>query len=174
MKSSKIIEIVSSISALTSKILLFFENILGWPFSIIGYILVAIYNFREKYTLLAVTVSGLVFTCSYSWYKWAYEIQGLQLFDYIVIGLTALFGLVVYILKVRKDGLLGHLQGIVTVTVLSAFMLLGYKEYLYGWLCLFISYCILCYLYSKKKAYFYVTLQILSLTIALVKVIKLF
>ena len=80
MKKLKILEGISAISLLISKILLFFGEILGWPFSIFGYALVAFYNFVRKDALLGSTVVGLaaikapnsVFASSNQFKHWIY------------------------------------------------------------------------------------------------------
>ena len=169
----KVIEITSSISALTSKVLLALDMILGWPFAVFGYILVTIYNYIRKDILLASTVAGLTFMTAYGWHKWSQDLHGLLLVDYVILGLTGIFALVIYWLKARKGGLMGHLQGLITIFVISAFLLLGYSIFLWGWICLFVSHGMLAYFYNKRKAKYYVTLQIISMGIALVKIIHL-
>jgi len=173
MKKLKIIEIISSISALLSKILLATDSIFGWPLGLIGYVLVAIYNFIRKDTLLAITVVGLSFMCLYGWYKWSISLNGLLLIDYVILTATALFGLYVYVKTARKSGLMGHLQGLITVSTISAFIMLGYKILLGGWVALLISHIMLAYFYNKRKAKYYVTLQIISMIIAGIKIYKL-
>lgn len=173
MKKLKILEGISAISLLFSKVLLAFEIILGWPFSVFGYVLVAIYNFLRKDTLLASTVTGLAAMSAYGWYKWSNELRGLFQTDYLILGLTAIFALVIYILKARKGGLMGHLQGLITVSTLTAFILLGHNVFLGGWIALLASHTMLAYFYKNRGAKYYVWLQIVSMVIALTKIVNL-
>ncbi|MCA9353536.1 nicotinamide mononucleotide transporter [Candidatus Nomurabacteria bacterium] len=169
-KQLKVIEVISSVSALLSKILLAFDSIVGWPFSLIGYVLISIYNLLRKDTMLAVTVTGLAGMSAFGWYKWSNEIAGLFFWDYIVLGITFVFALFVYIRTSRKGGLMGHIQGLITVAVISAFLMLGYKIFVGGWIALIVSHLMLAFFYWKRSAKYYVVLQIISIIIAAIKV----
>ena len=65
---------------------------------------------------------------------------------------------------------MGHLQGVITISVILAFVFLGFKIYLAGWISLVISHTLLAYFYSKRNAKFYVLLQIISVIIAAMKI----
>ncbi|PCI20142.1 hypothetical protein COB64_02425 [Candidatus Wolfebacteria bacterium] len=173
MKNLKILEGISAISLLLSKALLAFEILLGWPFSIFGYVLVAVYNFLRRDTLLGSTVVGLAAMSSYGWYKWSNELSGLFQTDYFILSLTAIFALVIYVKEARKGGLMGHLQGLITISTLSAFILLGHHMFTLGWIALLTSHTMLAYFYNKKDAKYYVWLQIASIAIALTKIVNL-
>jgi hypothetical protein len=170
MKNFKFIEIVSVISLLFSKILLAIESIYGWPLSFAGYVLVSYYNYARKYTLLGTTVAGLAATSAYGWYKWYSGFHGFYSFDWVIVIITAVFGVVIYALKARKGGLMGHLQGVITLTTLSGFVFLGFKITLMAWTCLALSHILLTVFYAKDGAKYYVALQIISLIVALWKI----
>ncbi|MFT5280788.1 MAG: putative membrane protein [Flavobacteriaceae bacterium] len=172
MEKSKILEVISSILLFFSKIALFFEDILGWPLSTIGYILTAWYNFLKKYTLLGVALVSLAFMCLYSWYKWQCNLsEEIQNFDCIIIFATFIFVIILYIKQTyKKDGTRNTLELMATIVLLSGFFFIGWNLFILGWTCLLVSHFLIGYLFFCKKAFLYVTLQAMSGLVAFYKI----
>ena len=74
-------------------------------------------------------------------------------------------------LNIKNNKVIEHIQALITITALSAWLLIGFKMYLIGWSFMLISHCLLAYVYKQKKANYYVWLQIISIIIAFIKLI---
>lgn len=181
MKTSKNLrklESISAVSLLISKVFLASESIFGWPLAVFGYVLTAIYNFLRRARILAWTVVGLAAMSGFAWYKWTEKMRGLFATDYVILGFTAVFAGGLYFLKLRavenrEELINAHMQGMILITTLSAYLLLGYKILIFGWLSLWCAHILLALFYSRLNARWFTTLQLVSLLIAEVKIINL-
>jgi hypothetical protein len=166
------LETVAAGSLLFSKYLLAIGSVWGWIAAVIGYFLTMIYNFKKDIKILAVVVIGLLLLCVYGWYKWSIGIKGLQIFDYVVIVLTVVFGLWLAYMEWKSKKKLWFQQTVITVLCMAAYIMLGLGLNK-GWYCLGIAHVFLFYVYYKKGAYVYTVMQAISIYIALTKVTSL-
>ena len=116
-------------------------------------------------------ISGLALLSAYGLYKWSYGIAGLQVIDFIIIGLSSVFALVLIITEARKKRPFWILQTITTITFSVAFITLGMKMPI-GWYALLIGHVNNTFLYYKKGAYIIGVMQIISIIIVLVKILS--
>ena len=146
------IQIVSSVLSLVSKYFLATENIWGWWIAVFAYILVAIYNAKANlkiYSLIGVSLALLTF---YGGCKWSAGIQGLGLFDYIVVAATIFttFYFAIQGSKFKKPLWIHQTVGV--AVFMASFLLLGWGID-WGWLGLAIGHAINVYIYFRGKAY---------------------
>ncbi|HCB51507.1 TPA: hypothetical protein DEP21_02940 [Patescibacteria group bacterium] len=113
MKNLRYLETAASVSLMLSKYFLAISSILGWWLSIIGYILTTIFNIKIKLRIVATIVAGLALLSAYGLYKWSYEIIGLQTIDFIIIGLSSLFAILLIVEEVKKKNLFGYCKQLV-------------------------------------------------------------
>lgn len=160
----RVVEIISALCLLISKIFLTEESSIGWMFSCGGYALVCTYNYKREYASMAINSAGLTLLGVYGWYKLGYDIEGLQLLDYGII-LASLFCVSAAWVKRDKDKA-GSLQFWIPLFTFSAFLALGMDFTLYAWMLFLISHCLIGIFYIDKKSWFYVGLQVISFGIA--------
>ncbi len=169
-KELRYLETASAISLMLSKYFLAVSSIMGWWFSIIGYLLTTIFNIKIKLKIVATIVAGLTILSIYGLYKWTNEITGLQILDFIIIVLSITFATILITNEAKRKKPFWILQSIATISFATAFILLGLKLEI-GWYALIIGHINNTYLYYKKKAYIICSTQIISITIAIFKLI---
>lgn len=167
-----IIEIISSISAILSKYLLSIDHIYGWILGAIGYILITIYNQKREMHIVAMVTVGLTFITLYGWYKWSINIHGLDNIDYTIVTLTLVFVIIIGIKQSIKKAPLWFIQTITTLFFMGGFILIG-LGFIEGWYFLGFGHILIGYIYYRKKAFLYVTVQVISICIVLSKILQL-
>lgn len=170
-KSMTCLEVAASSSLLISKYLLAIGGIAGWAVAAIGYALTTIYNFRKDIKVMAVVTLGLLLLCLYGWYKWTVGIKGLQILDLVVIAGTVIGGLSLAYSEWKAKKPLWVQQVLITLLCMAAYIFLGLGK-VAGWYCLAVAHSLLTYVYTKKGGYAFTVMQIISVYIALAKVIK--
>ncbi len=169
MKKLRYLEAAAAVTLMLSKYFLAISSVFGWWLSIAGYILTAIFNAKIKLKIVVPVITGLAILSAYGLYKWTYGIHGLQIIDFIIIGLSGLFALVLIITEARNKKPFWVLQTITTITFSFAFITLGMKMDI-GWYALLLGHINNTYLYYKKNAYIIGVMQIISIIIVLVKI----
>lgn len=173
MKQSKVmtgVEAASATSLLVSKYFLAINSVWGWVLAIVGYFLAGIYNASKGLKILAVVVIGLMLLSAYGWYKWATHMSGLQVFDIVVICGTVVFGGAIAFYQYRHRRPLWKVETAINILCMAAYVLLGLGSD-WGWVCLIGAHIGLAYLYMIKHGYIFVGQQIISICIAVFKLI---
>lgn len=170
MKRSRYLETAAAVSLMLSKYFLAISSVWGWWLSVIGYILTAIFNVKIKLRIVATIVTGLALLSAYGLYKWTYQISGLQLIDFIIIGLSSIFAITLIVHEAKNKKPFWLLQSITTIAFGFAFIALGMKMEI-GWYALLLGHINNIYLYYQKKAYIIGVMQIVSIVIVLTKII---
>jgi hypothetical protein len=170
-KSLRALEAVSSTSLMLSKYFLAIGSIYGWLLSILGYVLTAFFNIKIKLKIAAIIVSVFAVISAYGFYKWSFEINGLQIIDYLIIILGSIFSTIMIISEAKKKKPLWFLQSIATVLFTIAFISLGMKMEI-GWYALLLGHINNTFMYYKKNAYILSLMQIISIIIVLCKILK--
>ncbi|MBU0626005.1 nicotinamide mononucleotide transporter family protein [Patescibacteria group bacterium] len=170
MKKLRYLETLASVSLMLSKYFLAVSSIYGWWLSILGYVLTTIFNIKIKLKIVATIVAGLALLSAYGLYKWSYEIVGLQSIDFVIIGLSGIFAIVLVIREIRHKQPFWIFQSITTIAFGFAFIALGMKMEI-GWYALLIGHINNIYLYYKKKAYIIGIMQVISIIIILFKLL---
>lgn len=169
MKNLRYLELAASGSLMLSKYFLAISSVWGWWLSIIGYVLVTIFNLKVKLKIMAIIVAGLALLSTYGLYKWTYSITGLQLIDFVIISLSSLSAIVLIVHEAKNKKPFWVLQSIATIAFSFAFIALGLKMEI-GWYALLIGHINNTYLYYQKKAYIVGAMQIISIIIVLTKI----
>jgi hypothetical protein len=160
-----IVQIISALTLLSSKYFLATDNIIGWWFSVTGYLLACFWNVKNNLKIYALLVFSLALLSTYGGYKWATNIEGLEIFDYFVIIGTLIISLLLAkkAQKLNKNMWKYQISG--TFLFMFAFILIGFKHS-EGWVLMFAGHFLTGYIYLKTRAYAFVIVQILSAYIA--------
>lgn len=173
MKKTFYLQIASSVPLMLSKYFLAISSPFGWWLSIAGYVMAIIFNLKVGLKITTIVVSGLVLLSVYGLYKWTYEISGLQIIDFLIIGLSSAIAVIFVISEFRAKRPFWLLQTISMVARIIAFLTIGMGIEL-GWVALLINHISNAYTYHKKKAYVIFVMQLVSIVISLMKVWELF
>lgn len=168
-KNLRWLEAISSTALMLSKYFLSISSIYGWWLSILGYALTAIFNLKIKLRIAVAVISGLCLLSVYGLYKWTNGIVGLQIIDFVIIGLSCILATLLTIVEAKKKRPFWIPQTITTITFTFAFIALGMKMEI-GWYALLLGHINNTYLYYKKEAYIIGFMQIISIIIVLVKI----
>lgn len=169
------VQAIAAIAGIASKLLLANNNIWGWVLAIMGYVLVAIYNFFYiKLKILSVVVVGLALLCAYGLVKWFSGTVGIQMLDWVIVVLTIIFSIWLTVIESKNQAPLWQLSIIVAFTTFIAWISLGLKFAVIGWFALLISHSLLFYIYARKKSWAFVVMQMISFAIAAWKLSDLF
>jgi len=168
-----IIQIVSALVLLFSKYLLAIENIWGWWIAVGAYALIAFYNAKANLKIYALVGVSLALLTLYGGIKWNINIPGLGIFDYLVVAGTvvAAIYMATEAFKAKEDSL-WLFETIGTMVFMASFLILGWGH-VEGWFGFLIGHTINMRIYFKKKAYWFFGIQIISVLIALAKILEL-
>lgn len=159
-------EIFGSVFLLAGKFLLAAMNPLGWLCNIIGYSFVWDFNRRKKdMEVLVALVTGLICLSFYGAYKWRQQIEGIFLFDKIVLTVTLAFCIWLAYKKFQSKRPLWLPQIIGSVSSIIGFTSIG-LGHIEGWYCMVLGHSCIGYTYYRKDSTIFVALQAISWIIA--------
>jgi len=155
---------------MSAKYFLAISSVWGWYLTIIGHALTGIFLYKLKFKIVLVVIAEICLLSIYGLYKWTNQIVGFQPIDYWIMGVCSIIAIVYMISEARERRKFWILQTITTVAFSFATFTLGMKLTI-GWYLLLLGHFNNLIMFTKKRAWVFIAMQIISIGIVLSKLI---
>jgi len=170
--SPRFFEATGAFGMMSAKYFLAISSVWGWYLTIIGYVLTGIYVFKIKFLILLTVILQVVLLSFYGLYKWTNHIVGFQPIDYGIMIACSILAVFYIISEARAKRKYWINQSITVTAATFATLALALGYPLAGWGIFLVSYTNNIILFSKKKGYFFISMQVISFILAIISIVS--